>query len=345
MLLETQKITQEAVEKAETLFLYCDPAGKIILCNKRMEEMVAINRESIIGNDLLKVLYHRICSRQNNEKLFKAMFDDAVKYKRSSVFEAVLIDGSTDEHVICWQTSPILTANKELEGVLFLGNDVTELKERETSIKTIDETLKNIFLSIKEYGLYTTNLEGNITYYGMGSEEMFGWKRDEIIFKHISVLHNYDDISYKLSFILEQVRNFGRYELESYFIKKDGQTFPVNLTVTKFIDSNRDMSGYIFMARDITEKRKLEYQIFQSEKLAAVGQLIAGLAHEINNPVFVISGRTDMMLADKLIGRRVKSELKIINNQIDQIRKLVDRFLAFTRKASPNQIELDINKV
>ncbi len=342
--LNLEKAIYNIVDRADSLVFYCDHTGKILMCNKKFKETIGMPSDSIIGCDCIKVIYHRLQSVSGKEHLFKAMLDDAVKYKRPSNFESLLSDGSGSEHTICWGMSPILTNNNELEGILFLGNDVSLSKQREVSLKNIDETLKNIFLSIKEYALYAVNLQGNITYYGMGAEDMFGWPRKEIIFKHISTLHSYDDVAYKLTFILEQVRNFGRYELESYFINKEGQSFPVNLTVTKFIDASGNMAGYIFMAKDITEKRKLEYQIFQSEKLAAVGQLVAGIAHEINNPVFVISGRTDMLLENKSLHKKVKSDLKIINAQIDQIRKLVDRFLAFTRKTLPNIKELDINK-
>jgi PAS domain S-box-containing protein len=297
-------------------------------------------RDKIIGSECLKIIFPDASIK---EQVFKAMFDDAIKYKRPGNFEGAFTDGSGNEHTICWNITPILRDTKDLEGVLFLGNDITLSKERESSFKNIDDTLKNIFLNIKEYALYVINLEGNITYYGMGSEAMFGWHRNEVIFKHISFLHSYDDIAFRLPFILEQVKNFGRYELEAYFIKKGGQSFPVNLTVTQFIDTNKNINGYIFMAKDITEKRKLEYQIFQSEKLAAVGQLIAGVAHEINNPVFVISGRTEMMLSKKSLSQKMRGDLKIISTQIDKIRKLVDRFLTFTRKTSPNRTEININ--
>ena len=146
-------------------------------------------------------------------------------------------------------------------------------------------------------------------------------------------------------YILEQVKQEGRSELETYLIKKDGFSFPVVLTVSKFLDADNKLIGYIFMAKDITERRKFEYQIFQSEKLAAIGQLAAGMAHEINNPIFVISGRLDMIFKDMKPGKKLKKYLTIINNQADTIRKLVDRFLAFSRKTSPNPEDLDINKV
>ena len=312
------------------------------MCNKQFEKIVGLPRDKIIGRDCLKTIFPSISTK---EQIFNAVLNDVIKFKSPSSFESSLIDANGDECIIYWSITPILSDAKDLEGVLFIGNDTTLSKERENSLRNMDDTLKNIFLSIKEYALYAINPEGNITYYGMGSEAMFGWKRNEVIFKHISFLHSFDDIACKLPFILEQVKDLGRYELEAYFIKKGGQSFPVNLTVTQFIDNNKKINGYIFMAKDITERRKLEYQIFQSEKLAAVGQLIAGIAHEINNPVFVISGRTNMILSRKSLSPKIRGDLKIINTQIDKIRELVDRFLAFTRKTTPGNTELDINVV
>ncbi len=328
------------LEKANALIFYTDPKGKLLMCNKQLEEVTGKPKEKIIGSDCLKVIFPHASIK---EQVFKAMVDDAIKYKRPGNFEGALVDSSGNERTIYWNITPLVTDNRDLEGMLFLGNDISLSKERENSFRNIDETLKNILLNIKEYALYTINPMGNITYYGMGAEAMFGWKRSEVIFKHISFLHSYDDVAYKLPFILEQVDKAGRYELEAYLIKKGGQSFPVNLTVTQFIDTNNRINGYIFIVKDIAERRKLEYQLFQSEKLAAVGQLIAGIAHEINNPVFVISGRTDMILAKKSLSKIVRNDLKIVSTQIDKIRDLVDRLLAFTRKTSPNDKEININ--
>ena len=328
------------IDRANALIFYSDHKGNLLMCNKQFEEIIGTAKDKMIGSGCLKIIFPNPSSK---EQIFKAVVEDAIKYKRPGNFEGAFVDRKGKEHTISWNITPILTETKDLEGVLFLGNDITLSKEEENSFKNIDDTLKNAFLNIKEYSLYVVNLEKKITYYGMGSEAMFGWQRDEVIFKDINFLHSYDDIAYKLPFILDQVKNFGRYELEAYFIKKGGQSFPVNLTVTQFLDSNKKIVGYIFIAKDITEKRKLEYQIFQSEKLAVVGQLIAGVAHEINNPVFVISGRTEMILSIKSLSPKIRADLKIINSQTDKIRKLVDRFLTFTRKTLPDNTDIDIN--
>lgn len=247
--------------------------------------------------------------------------------------------------MISWSINPVVSESGNLEGALCIGNDVTELKERESSIKKIDDTLKNIFSSIKEYALYVVNLDGNITYFGMGSETMFGWQKNEIIFKHAGILYSQEDAKSLLPSILEKVKEKGLHELEINLVKKNGQFFPVMQTVSRFLDESGNLMGFIFIAKDITERKEFENQIFQSEKLAAIGKLAAGMAHEINNPLFVISGRVEMILEQKKLAKKLREELTIVITQVDRIRKLVEQLLKFARKTTPKLETININDV
>ncbi|MDO8662609.1 MAG: PAS domain S-box protein [Candidatus Omnitrophota bacterium] len=341
---DCQKTIPKIINDASVIMFYLDLKGNISMCNKKAEEMLNRSREELSGKNMLDILYPD-ASALIKLQMFKAVLDDSVTYKRSSIFEGTIRDSAKIEHVISWNITPMLDESSVLEGILLLGNDVTLLKEREASVKKIDDTLRNILSSIKEYALYAANLEGNITYYGMGFESMFGWQKSEIVFKHVGLLHTFDDVTHKLPFILEQVRSLGQYELEIYLVKKNGESFPVKLSVSQFLDADAKPVGYIFIAKDITEEKKLEYQIFQSEKMSAVGKLAAGMAHEINNPLFVISGTLEMLFENKKLGKELRKKLTTIDNQAERIRKLVDRFLAFARKTSPNQENLDINKI
>ena len=296
--------------------------------------MRLINIEKYVCcKNIFDVLYDESNSAAKHQ-MFKAIMDDSITYKRPNNFEGLFTDKDNVERLISWSITPILSPCEALEGMLLVGNDITESREREASLRKIDETLKNIFTSIKEYALYVANMDGNITYFGMGSEIMFGWQKSEIIFKNVNLLHPQEDTKTKLPFILEQVRNTGQYETEIDLIKKDGQSFPVILTVNKFLDKEGRLAGYIFIAKDITERKKLEYQIIQSEKMAAIGQLAAGMAHEINNPLFVISGRIEMMLEEKDLAQGVRQTLDVISTQATRIRKLVDQMLKFSREGN-----------
>jgi two-component system sensor histidine kinase AtoS len=173
---------------------------------------------------------------------------------------------------------------------------------------------------------------------------MLGYSKPEIIFKHVGILHNIDKAVSELDLILERVRLFGKHELEIELFTKAGEAIPVRLTINQFLDTNSNLNGYIFIAKDITETKKLEYQVFQAEKLAALGQLSAGIAHEINNPLFVISGRLEMLLQEE-IPAKFKETLNLIGSQANRIRKLVDRILKFARKSTLTLEPININEI
>ncbi len=337
------KLFSKLLDDANVVVFYLDTKGNISISNKKIEHITGRDRSDIIGKYWLDVLY-----RNNNaikQQMFKAVMDDTVTYKRPNNFEGVITDTRNCQRHICWNISPILSDSGELEGALLIGNDLTEQKEREASYEKIDETLKNIFSGIKEYALYVVNLDGNITYYSNGSEIMFGWKKSEIIFKHVSVLYTPEDARDKFPAIFEQLKKTGEFEEELELVKKDGEAFPVILTGSEFFDNEAKLIGYIFIAKDITERRKLEYQVFQAEKLAAIGQLAAGMAHEINNPLFVVSGRLEMLLEQKELPHALREDLNVINAQSDRIRKLVERLLKFSRKAPKKLEKINLNEV
>ncbi len=338
-----EKSLYRLVDNANVLLLYFDAHGKVSVCNKKIEEITGKLKENIIGKHWTDVLSRNDNNSAVKQQMLKAIIGDSIKYKRPNNFDGLITDKDNHERFISWSISPILARPEALEGILLIGNDITELKEGEASLKRIDETLKNIFSNIKEYALYVINLDGNITYYGMGSEMMFGWQKNEIIFKQVSILHPEGDALPKLAVILEEAGRSGQYEAELELVKKDGSLFPVILTVSKFLDTENKLIGYVFIAKDITERKKLEYEILQSEKLAAIGQLAAGMAHEINNPLFVISGRSEMALGQEGLTPDLKEALSIIYAQADRIRKLVDQLLKFSRKTPPKSEVININ--
>ncbi len=339
---ETKEMLHKLLDNTGIIMLYLDNNENVIFCNNKLKSITGLNQEQTIGKNWLDILF-RDKNSVIKKDLLKAVMDDSMKYKRGKDFEGVILDKDGNERFIAWNLSPIQTENNQTEGNILAGNDITEIKERESSLKNIGETLKNIHSGIKEYALYLINLDGNITYFGMGSETMLGWNKQDIIFKHVGILHNFESPA-NLELIFEKVRKFGKYETEVDLVTKSKETIPVILSVNQFLDSTGKLSGYIFIAKDITERKRLEYQIFQAEKLAALGQLSAGMAHEINNPLFVISGRLEM-LKDEQLNQKVKNSLNLIGAQTDRIRNLVDRILKFSRKTTPTFEPIAVNDI
>jgi two-component system NtrC family sensor kinase len=97
------------------------------------------------------------------------------------------------------------------------------------------------------------------------------------------------------------------------------------------------------IARNLTERRRLEEQLIHAEKLSAIGQLVAGVAHELNNPLTSISGYTQLMLRDKGLREDVHDDLKHINTQAERAARIVQNLLLFAREHKPERRMVNLN--
>src|SRR6266850_51510 len=101
----------------------------------------------------------------------------------------------------------------------------------------------------------------------------------------------------------------------------------------------------VVMIEDVTEQQALETQLVQSEKLAAVGQLVSGVAHELNNPLTSIAGLSEFLLEQKQLGPNDRGHLKVIHEQAERAGKIVRNLLTFARKGPGERTRVDLNDV
>jgi two-component system NtrC family sensor kinase len=126
-------------------------------------------------------------------------------------------------------------------------------------------------------------------------------------------------------------------------LRKDGTTFPAACTITGLRDAAGRLTHFVGVERDITEDLNLRDQLVHSERLSAIGELIAGVAHEINNPLQTIIGCTELML-DEPSGANA-SDLELVRKEAMRAGQIVRNLLAFARRGAPDRIVTDLNEM
>jgi two-component system, NtrC family, sensor kinase len=122
-----------------------------------------------------------------------------------------------------------------------------------------------------------------------------------------------------------------------------GGTFQIS--VSPWYDQNNRMAGSIHVAKDVSNEKLLQQQLIQSEKLSAIGELIAGIAHELNNPLTGVMGYSQLLQLRKDLDERAKENLFKINNLALRCQKIVQNLLSFARKQKPERKLSDVNDI
>ena len=117
------------------------------------------------------------------------------------------------------------------------------------------------------------------------------------------------------------------------------------ISITPWYDKNNQIAGSIHVAKDISNEKLLHQKLIQSEKLSAIGGLISGIAHELNNPLTGVMGYSQLLQMRKDIDERAKESLSKINGLAMRCQKIVQNLLSFARKKKPERILTDINEI
>ncbi len=196
------------------------------------------------------------------------------------------------------------------------------------------EARQGAILETAHDAIVTIDQRLNIREFNPAAEQMFGRQRTDVLGRSVELLLPPTERSEQLR-VFERYLNkgdgpLGRRRLEIAGVRSDGSEFPVELTVARVgADSRTVLTAFI---RDITERRALEEQLRQSQKLEAIGRLASGVAHDFNNILMSIMGSADLLLMQ--VGRSdpARDEVLEIKQSVDRGAGLTRQLLAFSRR-------------
>ncbi|MBA3640401.1 MAG: PAS domain S-box protein [Acidobacteria bacterium] len=143
--------------------------------------------------------------------------------------------------------------------------------------------------------------------------------------------------------IREDLRARGVWRGTLFRRRHDGSTFPAACTITSLKEAGA-ITYLVGVERDITEELRLQEQLVHTERLSAIGELVAGVAHEINNPLQTVVGSVELMLEDPSAPPSIRRDLETVRREAGRAAQIVRSLLAFVRGGTPERTAVDLNQ-
>ncbi len=223
--------------------------------------------------------------------------------------------------------------------------DITERRAIEKRLYQQQEFARRLVDSFPDL-IFVVDTQRRYTFVSPRVTEVLGYDQKEAVGmtfgdrthldERAAVLAVFDDL-------LQGKRNFASIEMRVRH--KLGDWRRLRFHFSPLFDEEGKIEGVVISGRDITELKRLEEQLIQAEKLAAMGQMLAGVAHELNNPLTAILGATELLRERVGVDDHSKRQLDMTHRQARRAARIVQNLLEFSRPASPQKKSLDLNAI
>lgn len=318
--------------------------GHRAFANQAYLDFLGLDYESALTFDWRKILHPddlpRILKEQVAGESSRLPFTLEARYRRA--------DG--EWRWIRSESQPRWDARGQHVGFIGVAYDITDTKE---ALKQSQEQFRLLVQSVVDYAICTLSLDGIVTSWNAGAERIKGYKPAEIIGQHFSSFYTDEDRKAgEPGVALGTARAEGRWEKEGLRIRKDGSRFWANVVIDAIKDDEGKTIGFAKITRDISERKEVEHsleqarlELFQAQKMDAIGQLTGGVAHDFNNLLMAVLGSLE--LAKKRLPPD-SSALRFIDNASEAAQRgavLTQRMLSFARRQDLKPVAVDVGRL
>jgi PAS domain S-box-containing protein len=340
---QTTSLLSSLVQSSDDAIVGLDLEGRILTWNRGAERLYGHREAEARGWSIDRLL----ASERRAE--MAAALDRVQGQQTTERFETEHVTKDGRRVPVFLTLSPIRDASDKLIGISIVGRDIGMQKAAEEALRRSEATSR-AFLESASESIVITNAAGAIVRINDKAEKMFGYERAELIGQPVEILiprrvretHVVHRAGYMAA---PRVRSMGR-GLDLAGVKKDGTEFPVEVSLS-FVETDDGIRAIAFVT-DISERLAFQRAARQADKLAALGTLSAGIAHEINNPIGIITSRVEVMLLEaegEELPAELRKDLEVILRHARRVASITQGLLSFARQSSGVRAAVNLNRI
>jgi PAS domain S-box-containing protein len=315
-------------------FLEWDENFRAVEWNAACERIFGYTREEAIGQHAMDLILP-----EEVHELVDGIYQSLMEQTGGmhSINKNVTKDGSI---IICeWFNTTLVDKEGKPIGVASICNDITEQKQAEQSIRKLSQAIEQSPVSI-----VITDSEGKIEFVNSKFTQITGYSFNEIKGENPSILKSGETKDHEYRQLWETITDGGVWQGVFHNRKKNGELFWEHAIIAPVRNSENVITNYLAVKEDITERKRLEEQLHQTQKLEAIGQLAGGIAHDFNNMLGVIFGYAEMTLEKAEKDDPLRKNIETIREASIRSMEITRQLLAFARKQAVMPKILDLNK-
>ena len=310
------------------------PSGQILDANPALVRMLGYETKE----ELLAKKVPEVFANKEERKLLK----DEIERQSTLQGREITLLRKDGLPIICLNTAAAVRDSAgsviRYQGAVM---DITARREMEHRLHQQQEFARRLVDSFPDL-ILVLDTNSHFTFVSPRCKEILGYELQETREMKLGGRTHSEDLPALLSLYNDIVG--GRQTFASLEVRirhKLGEWRLIRFNFSPLFDESGKIDGVVLSGRDVTELKRLEEQLIQAEKLAAMGQMLAGVAHELNNPLTAILGVTELLRDRNDVEESMKRQLDLTHRQARRAARIVQNLLDFSRPATPQKIPLD----
>ncbi|HMF90786.1 MAG TPA: PAS domain S-box protein [Candidatus Angelobacter sp.] len=335
---EAERRYRELFDNVQEGVFFASPEGHFIEVNDALVRMLGYQtREEVLKLDLRTQVY--VSAEQRDEILHRLNDDGTVRNFEVTLCrrDSTMIHALENAFVVRDGQGKIL----QYRGVFL---DITDVKNVQAQLQR-ERDFTGKILNNTQTMIMVADTAGLVSYANRRAYEAGAFEQNELVGHRLDRIISSSSKKVFTEAFNSSLHGLQTDNLELMIVRGNESQGKFSMNLSPMRDEGGEVSSVVVLMTDITDAAMIQAKLVQTEKMAAVGQLVSGVAHEVNNPLTAIMGFSDLLMENPEVPGSARKDLQVILEEAQRTKEIVQNLLSFARQRPPQRQALQINDI